>query len=266
MNLQTAVRTLTAAGAFGRGIPLIPGTNIALLTKPSKMPGYSWSLPAGNARNGQPKGTCPGAVFGPSSICGSCYANPDSQVRHKDGSLARRGGSYGYPVVRTAQDARRDWLMECLMTKEGRDVWTSIMTAAVTWATRVGTGAARGQSRRINAFRVHDSGDVFSPLYAQLWQQVCAAVPDVRFWIPTRSWHSTPRILRELVVLNSLPNATVRPSALYFHEDPPRVAGLSAGTSAAGDGYTCPSSKQGGACRECRACWDGSLPVVYKVH
>lgn len=268
MTLTEALETLRAAGAFGRGIPLIPGTNIALLTKPSKMPGYSWSLPAGNARNGQPKGKCPGAVFGPGSICGSCYANPESQVTHKDGSTARRGGSYGYPVVRAAQDARADWVTACLMSKEGREEWTSIMAAAIVWATRTGNGAARGQSRRIAFFRWHDAGDVFNPNYGRMVQAVCAAVPDVRFWLPTRSWHSLPRILPVLQDINALPNVAVRPSALFFHQDPPRVAGLSAGTGAAGEGFTCPSSRQGGACRDCRMCWskDARHAVVYKVH
>jgi hypothetical protein len=266
MTIAEAVQTLKAAGAFGRGIPLIPGTNIALLTKPSKMPGYSWSLPAGNARNGQPLGTCPGAVVGPGSICGSCYANAASEVTHKDGTTARRGGSYGYPVVVAAQAARREWLMGALMTKEGRGEWVAVMAAAVVWATRTGRG--QGKGRRQPFFRWHDSGDTFSPAYAAMITDVCAMTTDVRHWLPTRSWHSTPRILRQLVVLNALPNVAVRPSALYFHEDPPVIPGLSAGTGASGAGFSCPSSRQRGRCDDCRRCWDKDpgAAVVYKVH
>jgi hypothetical protein len=268
MDLAEAIQTLTAHGAFGRGIPLIPGTNIALLTKPSKMPGYSWSLPAGNARNGSPLGTCPGAVFGEGSICGSCYANPNSlKAHHKTGVLMRRGGSYGYKSVREAQAARHEWLFRCLTHKDGQAEWVTVMTAAITWATRTGAGAARGQSRRIAAFRFHDAGDVLNPAYGRMIEAVCAALPDVRFWLPTRSYR-LPRILPVLQDINALPNVAVRPSALFFHEDPPRIAGLSAGTGAAGEGFTCPSSRQGGRCDACRMCWskDPRHAVVYKVH
>ena len=104
------------------------------------MPGYSWSLPAGNARNGQEHGTCPGAVFGPDSICGGCYANPASTKLSKHGVPMVRGGSYGYPAVRNAQIARKDWTFDCLMSKEGRDLWVTVMTAAITWATRTHGG------------------------------------------------------------------------------------------------------------------------------
>lgn len=266
MTLTEALSILKANQAFGRGVPLVPGTNIALLTKPSKMPGYSWSLPAGNARNGSPLGTCPGAVFGENSVCGSCYASPDSlKPHHITGTLMRRGGSYGYKSVREAQAARREWLFTCLGTKEGKDAWVEVMTAAIVWATRTGKG--QGKGRRQAWFRWHDAGDVVNPNYGRMIEAVCAAAPDVRFWLPTRSYR-LPRILPILQDINALPNVAVRPSALFFHQDPPRVAGLSAGTGAAGDGYTCPSSRQGGACRECRMCWskDARHAVVYKVH
>ena len=98
-------------------------------------------------------------------------------------------------------------------------------------------------------------------------EAVCATVPDVRFWLPTRSYR-LPRILPVLQDINRLPNVAVRPSALFFHEDPPVIPGLSAGTGANGEGYSCPSSRQGGACRDCRRCWDKApgAAVVYKVH
>lgn len=266
MTLTEALDVLRAAGAWGRGTPLVPGTNVALLTKPSKMPGYSYSLPAGNPRNGSPDGVCPGAVFGPGSICGSCYANPESRVLHASGEYGRRGGSYGYPCVIAAQKARKDWTFECLISKEGRDTWVAVMTAAITWATRTATGAGKGHSRRIPYFRWHDSGDVFAPRYGQMVRDVCAALPDVRFWLPTRSWHSTPRILTVLQEVNALPNVAVRPSALFLHEDAPRVLGLSAGTGAKSDGYSCPASHQGGACQSCRQCWSKTGDVYYRVH
>jgi hypothetical protein len=249
------------------------------------MPGYSWSIPAGNARNGQEDGTCPGAVFGLNSICGSCYANPDSLVRRKSGRMERRGGNYDRRSVRQAQKARRDWTMRCLMTKEGMDEWVTVMTAAVTWATRTYAHEAQvawrrqichpdyampprvnPDTRRILFFRVHDSGDMFSPKYAAMWQRVCANIPEVRFWIPTRSWHSTPRILTVLQEVNALPNVAVRPSALYLEEDAPVVPGLSAGTGAKSVDANCPAHLQHNECRSCRRCWAKGSEVYYHVH
>lgn len=290
LTLAAAVATLRAAGAWQRGLPVVPGTNNALLTKPSKMPGYSWSLPAGNPRNGQPDGVCPGAVFGAGAICSGCYANPESTKVSKHGKATRRGGSYGYPAVRTAQLARKEWTFRCLMSKEGREEWQTVMIAAITWATRTRSDQARAtwaqgiagaiclpdyaqppaaksaDSRRIPYFRVHDSGDMFSPAYADMWHAVCADLADVHFWIPTRSWHGTPRILRQLVVLNELPLVAVRPSALHLEEDAPRVPGLAAGTGAKSEGYNCPSSRQHGRCGSCRACWSKRGDKYYKIH
>ncbi len=268
MDYMTAVQTLKEAGAFGRGVPLIPGTNVALLTKPGKMPGYSWSLPAGNKKNGQANGTCPGAVFGPLSQCGSCYANADSIKLSKHGVPMRRGGSYGYPVTVNAQAARVEWTQRCLMTKEGMDEWVETMVAAITWAAGpVVTGRKlSSRTRRIPYFRVHDSGDIFNPKYGQMWDAVIARLPHIKFWIPTRSYHNLPRVLPVLQQINARPNASVRPSALWIAADPPVIPGLAAGTGSAKDGYTCPSSHQDGKCMDCRACWGKDRAVVYRLH
>jgi len=260
------------------------------LTKPRKMPGYSWSLPAGNVQLGNAKGMCPFAVsgadaLGNAAICDGCYANPESvKKHHKSDTLVKRGGSYGYRSVREAQTARRDWTLRCLMTKEGQDEWVAVMVDAIRWATRtvaaqkhaaaVAAGAPMDyalpptRSRRIPFFRVHDSGDMFSPQYAAMWQAVCEQLPDVRFWIPTRSYQggAVRRLLPVLQTLNQLGNVAVRPSALHLNVAPPVVMGLSAGTGAAAQGYNCPSSSQGGACLDCRQCWGKSTPVTYRLH
>jgi hypothetical protein len=295
-RLKAAIRTLQDLGAWAEGRPCVPGSATpehpfgnVLLTQPSKMPGFSWSLPAGNPRNGQEDGKCPGAVFGIGAICSSCYANPDSLVKRKSGAMERRGGNYDRPSVRRAQKARSDWTMDCLGTKEGRARWVTVMTAAITWATRTYDAAARmdwdneyrdaiclppyatppevnPDTRRILYFRWHDSGDVFSPRYGDMIREVCAALPDVRFWLPTRSWHSTPRILAVLQDVNTLPNVAVRPSALYLEQDAPVVPGLSAGTGAKSSGATCPAHLQNNECRQCRVCWGKTRPAYYKVH
>lgn len=298
MTLTEAIELLTKHNAWAGGRPVVPGTigsdhaasGYALLTNPSKMPGMSWSLPAGNVQMGVAEGTCPGAVPGEGSTCFGCYANPESVKLSKSGKPMRRGGNYDRFSVRRAQSARRAWTLDCLSTKEGRDTWVAVMTAAVTWGSRtyqsedyaawqekyrdaiclpdyaMPPAKPDASSPRQKWFRWHDSGDVFSPRYADMINAVCASLPDVRFWLPTRSWHNTPRILRQLVVLAELPNVAVRPSALFLQENAPRVQGLDAGTGVKSDGYTCPASSQGNACLSCRKCWSKTAPVYYHLH
>jgi hypothetical protein len=127
-------------------------------------------------------------------------------------------------------------------------------------------------------FRVHDSGDMFNVSYAECWLEVCRMLPEVRFWIPTRAWQ-TPKsvlpvfdpLLNTLRMLASLPNVTVRPSALNFGEHAPQVAGLHAGSTAGMPdvfrAWQCPAPKQGGMCGDCRTCWDSrEVPISYRPH
>lgn len=220
----------------------VPGTKVGLLTDTSKMPCLSWSLPA--------KHSCPWAVFGTGTICGSCYAQK---------------GKYVQPVVQNAQDVRFDWVRDCLKSESGTDSFVATMIDAV---------------RRTNNpyFRVHDSGDLFSPAYIWAWVRIVQALPEVKFWFPTRSWRPammpklTPaaRLSWELALtaLNSEPNVTVRPSALFFNAPAPQIPWLSAGSTAANDGsFTCPASTQNNECRDCRACWDmPESPISYRAH
>jgi hypothetical protein len=124
-------------------------------------------------------------------------------------------------------------------------------------------------------FRVHDSGDMFSVAYAECWQAVCQAMPQVRFWIPTRSWQQPKSplpvmdpMLSTLRLLATMPNVTVRPSALDFGDAAPEVTGLHAGSTAdCRCVRQCPAPEQGGNCGDCRLCWDvKDTPVSYRKH
>src|SRR5579863_2846039 len=134
----------------------VPGTTVQLLTATSKMPGPSWSLPAHRS--------CPRAN---GTICDSCYAS---------------NGCYLYRTTRYAQDVRFRWTVESMRTNEGMRQWVDAMVNAIT---AVGC----------QYFRVHDSGDMFSVRYAQAWLAVCRQLPNVRFWIPTRTWQQPSRSL-----------------------------------------------------------------------
>jgi len=223
----------------------VPGTTCLLLTGTTKMPSASWSLPAREA--------CPYALNGHGAICSVCYADKAAYTL--------------YPNVKRAQRARFAWVRECLKTEEGTDTFVRTMVEAI-----------RRASRNNGYFRVHDSGDLFSPAYTWAWVRIVQALPEIKFWFPTRSWRPltmskispTTKVAWELALLalSAEPNVTVRPSALFLNAPAPRIPGLSAGSTAADDGsFTCPASKQNNECRECRACWDApETPISYRAH
>jgi hypothetical protein len=210
----------------------VPGTTTTLLSSTTKMPSLSWSLPAGRA--------CPAALYGPGTICGNCYAKKNM---------------YRQTTVQQAQEKRLQWAVAAMRTPEGRQAFVDTMV-----------GAIRGMAY----FRVHDSGDLFSPAYARCWAAIARALPETRFWIPTRTWQFRDRPLwgPALQELLDCPNVTLRPSALRFEDPAPMIPGWAAGTTAsAGDADTCPAPKQNNECGDCRICWDRpDVAVSYHKH
>ena len=218
------------------------GNGFKLLTLTGKMPGYSFSLKAWD--------TCPGAKMGEAlyrdgsllsdtaTVCGSCYA---------------RKGNYRFPSVVNVQDARTRWTRD----RVADGTFASLMIPEILSATLTSA---------VPYFRIHDAGDFFSPRYVDAWIEVCRALPNVQFWAPTRSF-LIPSILARLAVLASLPNVTIRPSALTVDSPAPVVAGLHAGSEVSTDGGTCPARFQGNSCGPCRSCWtDRDTVVSYHAH
>jgi hypothetical protein len=215
------------------------GKQYSLLSRTSAMSCYSFSLPAAI--------TCPGKVDnGPQSICHGCY-----------GQL----GCYNFKTTLNAQAARFAWTISCL--KHNRGFWIDTMAAAI-----------RNTGER--HFRWHDSGDIFSPEYCRMIMAVCWRTPNVKHWIPTRSWHLPwIDVIRQFA---ALPNVIVRPSALGFDDPAPKVEGLDEGTTAINspaqlpEGHRlCPKTTadhKSASCESvgCRGCWENSEPVAYLVH
>src|SRR5437588_78554 len=120
-----------SSGFYRKATRKLPNSTITVLTMTSKMPCPSWSLPA--------RTSCPNAVVSAGSICERCYAN---------------GRAYKlYPCIAKAQNARFDWARECMKTPMGRLDFVTHMVGAI-------------QQTKTRYFRVHDSGDMFSPAYA----------------------------------------------------------------------------------------------------
>ena len=179
------------------------------------------------------------------TICGDCYASK---------------GCYGFSTTQNAQEARFTWTRDAMRTPEGRGAWTRTMVDSI-----------RGE----DYFRVHDSGDMFNVMYAECWYQICLALPETKFWIPTRAWQqpSGPLpvfdpLLNVLRKLATLPNVAVRPSALDFGDAPPVVAGLHAGTTSEYvQCHQCPAPLQNDECGDCRHCWNHKTePTSYARH
>lgn len=216
----------------------VPNTTVALLSQTTKMPCKSWNLPAVRS--------CPSMVIGPNSICGACYAQK---------------GNYTLPVVQKAMEARFQWAINASIHPDIGNEFVSILIFAIKQEAdeQIANGAKHAY------FRVHDSGDLFSPAYTDLWTRICGHLPDVHFWFPTRQWISkNVHMISALQKLSALPNVSVRPSALHFEASPPMIEGMAAGTSASTNEYTCPASQQGNKCRTCRKCWDDKdTPVIY---
>ena len=218
----------------------VPGSSVALLTNTSKMPSLSFGLPAGES--------CPMAVYGENSICGSCYAGK---------------GSYSWAPVKNAQSVRFEYVRQACKDEQTGNEFVALMTQAL-------EAEAKRQYRKgyeQAVFRLHDSGDLFSAAYINLWIRVAQNVPHIKIWCPTRMYRTkNMMILEALLRFSSLDNVVLRPSALFFGEDAPTIPGFAAGSTASKDGFSCPASQQNNECRDCRACWDGSLTISYRKH
>ena len=117
------------------------------LGKPSKMPGYSTSLPASACIVGSLLAKVAG------SVCSSCYAMK---------------GHYTFPDVVAGLQRRLDALHH--------PQWVEGMIKLVGHYTDPDDPY----------FRIHDSGDFQSVEHVLQWVEVARALPWVQFWCPTR--------------------------------------------------------------------------------
>lgn len=243
-------RTAAAPKRFPR-ISRILSTGVEVsLSTPSKMPCYSWSIPAVT--------TCPGAKIsmkraGENAVCHECYAT---------------AGFYNMPSTTNAQLTRRAWIAQSLAHDNGAE-FVSVMVDMITQSVR---------AARVPLFRGHDSGDFYSVAYIRVWIKIARALPNVRFWFPTRSW-VVPNLLEALQEFGNLPNVSLRPSALALDEPAPVISGFAAGTTVARSlpvmeslpGHkVCPATVPGNSpkCADngCFDCWDRESAKAYLLH
>jgi hypothetical protein len=184
---------------------------INLLSKPSKMPCYGFNLPAMKF--------CPAAIqalkeYAENAVCSHCYA---------------MGGTYLFTNVKKSLENKANFLLKSLREDKGQ-TFVVEMVKQITEAYSGGKKKLNGRVFNKTLFRVHDSGDLFSPAYIDCWIAICKQLPNINFWFPTREYirHSQLPKLRELA---SLENTIVRPSALTINAPVPVIEGLDNGTS-----------------------------------
>lgn len=171
----------------------------------------------------------------PGSVCNGCYATRNN---------------YRYPSVKNAHANRLASIM--------RADWTDSM---------IGLIRAEGNP----FFRWHDSGDLQSAEHLTKIANIAKALPEVKFWLPTKEY----KIVSEWVRANDVPeNLIIRVSAPMIDGDAPKIRTKNGDTlpvsyvhkTEAPRGLVCEASTRDGKCGFCRACWDGAVSVSYPKH
>jgi hypothetical protein len=234
-------KTVTGGTKMSAGKTMKVSEAIAItgtLSSPSKMPCHSYSIPAKRCITGSKLRNVAG------STCSSCYAcKGNYQFSNVQDSLENRYQSLDHPL------------------------WVEAMTVLV-----------RSTTKKVPFFRWHDSGDLQSVKHLANIVAVANATPNVKHWLPTREYKIVEDFMKAGGILPE--NLVVRMSAHMVNTKAPDY-GLPTSTvhadSQAGPfkvlnsipagSHACPAPKQGNQCRDCRACWDSTVPnVSYHKH
>lgn len=201
------------------------------LSRPSKMPCYSWGIPAQSCITGSKLAQIEGTV------CQQCYALKGHFRRNKvQAAYQRRLEHFGDPR------------------------WIEAMVKLVYWQC-----AETG----VLYFRWFDSGDLQSVEMLRSICAVAACTPEIKHWLPTREHkiveaylkcetlpsNLTVRISAALIDGNAVPCLRLPTSTV--HESAPPVASVACAAR----------GSEPVNCGTCRACWDrGVENVSYPLH
>lgn len=226
----------------------IPGTTVRMLSNPSKMPGYGWSMTAGKTgcpwrADSQTMRKFIDLIIDPvarkayehSLVCNHCYA---------------RQGRYSSSNVQNALQTRFNWAMDSIRRQDGEFV--RHMVAAIRKDC-----LNKRRSEAFRWFRMHDAADFVSEAYVDAWIEIVRQLPEIMFWSPTRSYRAGGRLLAALIRFNAEPNVTISPSGLEINGEIPVIPGLAGGSTVVElhENATCGAWKREGHCGPCRACW-----------
>tara|TARA_Y100000356_G_scaffold134699_1_gene144742 strand:+ start:1147 stop:1791 length:645 start_codon:yes stop_codon:yes gene_type:complete len=201
------------------------------LSKPSKMPGFGFSIPAEHCITGSKLAKVEGTP------CHICYA---------------KRGNYTFPSVKAGLEKRYKAL--------SHDLWVD---AAVLLVDRRCTNA------KCEEFRWFDSGDLQGVWHLRNIVKVCELTPHINHWLPTQERGILSKYLSEYGSLPD--NLCVRISGVKIGDPPPKLhafKGMVQTSSVnSGVGFSCEAKSRGNECGPCRACWSKSIPNVdYPQH
>ena len=203
------------------------------LSRPSKMPGFAYSIPAEKCRIGSRLRKVKG------SVCEKCYALK---------------GRYAFPKVKNALQRRLESIND--------PRWVEAMVFLINFY------AAKGH----DVFRWHDSGDLQSVEHLQKIFEVCRKTPGVKHWLPTREWAIVREAGKSPLNLNIrlsayMVGAVVGPETMSSH-GATSSAVLEKSKAIKAKHHVCHATTTDvHECGSCRACWLRSVPVVvYAKH
>ena len=113
-------------------------------------------------------------------------------------------------------------------------------------------------------FRWHDSGDIQSAQHLKNIFEVCNRTAGTSHWLPTREARFLKLMDPEVVPKNL---KIVLSDHMNDQETPPSWWPYTSGVTTNHQLVTCPASKQGNKCLDCRKCWDRDTKrVIYGKH
>ena len=201
------------------------------LSKPSKMPGFGFSIPADACITGSKLALIPGTP------CHKCYA---------------KRGNYLYPSVQAGLNKR--------LSSLGHDLWVDAAVLLI---------ARRCDSSGVSEFRWFDAGDLQGLWHLRNIVKVCELTPHIKHWLPTQERGFIKKYLNEYGSFPD--NLCVRVSGVKIGSPPPKLHAFNGmvRTSSVGSdaGFKCDAKSRDNQCGPCRACWDKSVPNVdYPQH
>jgi hypothetical protein len=201
------------------------------LSNPSKMPGFSYNIPASKCKVGSKLRKVEG------SVCERCYAMK---------------GRYTFPKVQDALHRR--------LKSINRKGWVESMIVLITHKSR---------QKQTEYFRWHDSGDIQNTKHLGKICAVCEGTPHIRHWLPTREYQIVKEYFKtnpkpeNLVVRLSAHMIGKEPSKKALHP----TSSVSKKGQVMEGAFNCPARTQGNSCGDCRACWDSNVQhVSYTQH
>ena len=206
---------------------------VGTLSDTSKMPGFSWEIPAEECKTGNKLRSVGG------SVCEDCYALKGFYVRYAK-------------TIKPAQYKRLDAL------KLGAE-WVHLMTDLI----------GRKVDKKVPFFRWFGSGDLQSLEHLEMIVQVCRNLPAIKFWLPTREVPIVSAYLAKHPGAFPI-NLNVRISGNMINGSAPKLPHCTqsvVSTHDRPDTPTCPAPMNAGHCGNCRACWSPEVSNVnYHQH